>query len=453
MNLFLKIFLWFWVALILVAGAITIVNRTVQTEPLNRQMQSFADDIMNVQSETAAQIYNTEGLVGLNKFLDRLQISKRIIRVGLFNERGEQIAGEPFELNTANVFKKSLNSDKTEIDRSNADSLFAKRTQLGSGETVVLVTLWKRPNYNGYFYPSERQIYRLLAIILVAGLFSFGLARYLSSPITKLRMATQKFANGDLQTRVGEKIGKGRDEISKLAHDFDEMAERIETLVTSEKRLTQDISHELRSPLARLNVALELAKVKANPETMPQIRRIETESFRLNEMISQLLTLSKLETGSQSFDKTEVNLTKVFEQVASDADFEANAKNKRVKILQNDSVKVFGNEILLRSAVENVIRNAVRYTPENTNVEVSLKQENKTARIVVRDFGEGVPEEDLEKLFRPFYRVNAARDRKTGGIGLGLAIAERAINAHHGLVKAKNLENGFVVVINLPNLK
>ena len=437
----------------MVAGAITLVNRTVQTEPLNRQMQSFADDIMNVQSETAAQIYNAEGIEGLNRFLDRLQISKRIMRVGLFNSKGEQIAGESFEENTENVFKNSLSSDKTEIDRSNANSLFAKKTELSSGETVVLVTLWKRPNFNGYFYPSERQFYRLLAIVFIAGLFSYSLARYLTSPIAELRMATQKFANGDLQTRVGEKIGKGRDEISNLARDFDEMAERIETLVTSEKRLTQDISHELRSPLARLNVALELAKGKANPETMPQIERIETESFRLNEMISQLLTLSKLETNSQSFDKTEVNLTKVFEQVAADADFEANAKNKSVKILQNDQVKVFGNEILLRSAIENVIRNAVRYTPENTSVEISLKEENKNARIVIRDFGEGVPEEDLEKLFRPFYRVQTARDRKTGGIGLGLAIAERAVNAHHGLIKAKNLEKGFIVVINLPNLK
>ena len=453
MSLFLKIFLWFWVALILVAGAITLVNRTVQTEPLNRQMQSFADDIMNVQAETSAQIYNTEGLVGLNKFLDRLQVSKRIIRVGLFDSNGKQIAGKPFEVNTKNIFAESLNSDKTEIDRTNSNSLFAKRTRFSNGEKAVLITLWKSPNFNSYFYPSERQFYRLLAIIFIAGLFSYGLARYLTSPIAKLRMATQKFASGDLQTRVSEEIGKGRDEISNLARDFDEMAERIETLVTSEKRLTQDISHELRSPLARLNVALELAKVKANAETMPQIERIEKESFRLNEMISQLLTLSKLETGSQSFDKTEVNLTKVFEQVASDADFEANAKNKQVKILQNDSVKVFGNEILLRSAIENVIRNAVRYTPENSNVEISLKEENKSARIIIRDFGEGVPEEDLEKLFRPFYRVQTARDRKTGGIGLGLAIAERAVNAHHGLIKAKNLENGFVVVVTLPNLK
>jgi len=220
--------------------------------------------------------------------------------------------------------------------------------------------------------------------------------------------------------------------------------------VTSEKRLTQDISHELRSPLARLNVALELAKNKSSAETLPLIGRIETESQRLNEMISQLLVLSKLETGSENFQKREINLTKLFEQIIADADFEAKGNEKAVKILQKDAVRVFGNETLLRSAIENVLRNAVRYTADKTTVEVKLSAENKRAVVSVRDYGAGVPEAEIKKLFRPFYRVNAARERKTGGIGLGLAIAERAVHAHQGTIKAQNTENGLAVEISLP---
>ena len=169
-------------------------------------------------------------------------------------------------------------------------------------------------------------------------------------------------------------------------------------------------------------------------------------------MISRLLTLSKLETNSNGFEKREINLTKLFEQVVTDADFEAQANQKSVKILQKAETKVFGNENLLRSAVENVLRNAVRYTKENTNVEVSLEKRNQNAVITVRDFGSGVPETELKKLFRPFYRVQTARDRKSGGIGLGLAIAERAVHAHGGTIEAQNLENGLSVKISLPSL-
>ncbi len=189
--------------------------------------------------------------------------------------------------------------------------------------------------------------------------------------------------------RALAEIGKRDDELAKLARDFDEMAERIETLITSEKRLTQDISHELRSPLARLNVALELARFKANAETKPMLERIENESNRLNEMLSRLLMLSKLETGSGNFEKHGSQSDKIIEQIVSDADFEAQANDKSVKILEKNEVKVFGNENLLRSAVENVLRNAVKYTKIKQLLKFRLTNGGKNAKIIVRDFGAG----------------------------------------------------------------
>jgi two-component system sensor histidine kinase CpxA len=196
-----------------------------------------------------------------------------------------------------------------------------------------------------------------------------------------------------------------------------------------------------------MNVALEIAKQKSNGDSSPLLARIEAESVRLNEMISSLLTLSKLESGSGDFERTQINFKKLVEQVASDADFEANAVGKSVKVTRADGCRIVGNESLIRSAVENVLRNAVRYTREGTSVEVGLKASNGKSMVTVEDHGGGVPEDELEKLFRPFYRVGEARERKTGGIGIGLAIAEQAIKAHKGTIRARNTGDGLAVEI------
>ncbi|MDQ2746473.1 MAG: ATP-binding protein [Acidobacteriota bacterium] len=447
MTLFLKIFLWFWLAMALIVGALTFVAWTQQNEPVVRQWQTVVGETANVHAQTAAQIYDAEGKAGLDVFLERLENAGRITAIGLYKENGEQISGSDIKFDVKSILGKSLASGTAEFERNEKSSLIARKTSLKSGETVVLVTQWERPQSPNFFPLSQSQILRILAVILTAGLVCYALALYMTAPISKLRQAARQFAGGDLHTRLDV---RRRDELGELAREFDQMAERIETLVTSEKRLTQDISHELRSPLARLNVALELARGKANPETQKLIERIAVESNRLNEMISRLLVLSKLETGSENFEKHEINLTKVFEQTVADADFEAQGNNKSVKIRQKDEVKVFGNETLLRSAIENVLRNAVRYTKEETAVEVKLTKNGKTATVLIKDYGAGVPEEELDKLFRPFYRVNTARDRKTGGIGLGLAIAERAVHAHHGSIKAKNISDGLAVEIILP---
>ncbi len=447
MTLFLKIFLWFWLAMALIAGALVFVAWTQQNEPVVRQWQTVVGETMNVHAQTAAQIFDAEGVAGLDKFLERLENSGRITAIGLFRENGEQISGGNIKFDVKSVLEKSLTSDAAEFERTEARSLIAKKTSLKSGATVVLITQWERPLQPSFFPLSQRQILQILAVILTAGIVCYALALYMTAPISRLRQAARRFAGGDLHTRLDIKRS---DELGELAREFDEMAERIETLVTSEKRLTQDISHELRSPLARLNVALELARNKANPETAGLLERIETESNRLNTMISRLLVLSKLETGSENFEKREINLTKIFEQTVADADFEARGNNKSVKITRKDSVQVFGSETLLRSAIENVLRNAVRYTKDETTVAVKLIKNGKNAVVTVADCGAGVPEDELGKLFRPFYRVNTARDRKSGGIGLGLAIAERAVHAHRGAIKASNTGNGLAVEITLP---
>ncbi len=229
------------------------------------------------------------------------------------------------------------------------------------------------------------------------------------------------------------------------------MAQRLESMVKAQQRLLGDISHELRSPLARLGVALGLARQRSGAEANGALDRIERESDNLNEMISQLLTLTRLESGTDGRKPSEVDLAALVRDVAEDADFEARSLNRSVQVVWTEKCSINGVEELLRSAVENVVRNAVRYTPEGTAVEVALRRQNgggdRFALISVRDRGKGVPEESLEKIFRPFYRTEDARDRQSGGgTGLGLAITERAVRMHGGTVEARNAKDGGLSV-------
>jgi len=233
------------------------------------------------------------------------------------------------------------------------------------------------------------------------------------------------------------------------------MAAQIETLVMSQRRLLGDISHELRSPLVRLSVALGLVKRRAETEApglIEPLNRIERESERLNDLIGQLLTLTRLETSPGDVAKTPIVLQDLIGQIVADADFEAQAGNRKVEFPNPEECKVWGNVELLQSAIENVVRNGVHYTAENTTVSVTLRcAKEGGALISVRDHGKGVPVEALNDLFRPFYRVADARDRRTGGTGLGLAISERAVRLHGGTITAANApEGGLVVEIMLP---
>lgn len=449
MKLFLKIFLWFLAAVAVSNAVIYFVTRTFQTEPLISRFQRSTRNQMNIYGGTATQIARAEGAEGLNTYLARLQGQDSTRKVVLVGGDGKVWFGPENEIaDVSEIVRQAIKTGEVQTDFTAEErSLGASPVDLPDGERLALVFQWERGTPPSLFWGSTLAYMRLAGLLLTGVVLCWLLALYLTSPIRKLREATNKFAGGDLTTRVAEKVGRRRDEISDLARDFDSMAERIESLVMSQQRLNRDISHELRSPLARMNVALEMARQRATPETMPQLTRIENESFRLNEMISRLLTLSKLETGSQDFDRHELNLKGLVEQIASDADFEAKARNRSVRVVQADDCRVIGSENLLHSAIENILRNAVRYTKEGTAVDVSLSNGNGRAVITIADHGEGVPEMELKNLFKPFYRVEEARDRGSGGTGLGLAIAEQAVKLHKGTISAKNTEDGLEVEI------
>ncbi len=454
MKLFLKIFLWFLVAIAMMMGVLIFVTRTFQTEPMFARWQRNAKTQMTIYGGTTTQIYNAEGEIGLKAYLARQKDSESIKEIGLVDTSGNAIYGEassPVAYDDA--VGRANTSGTSEIDVSPEDAAYGVvPVAFADGKRFVLVVRWSPPRTPSLFFDSWVGYMRLLGILLTGVVVCLALALYLTSPIRRLREATQKLAAGDLRARVATRSVKRRDELADLARDFDDMAERIESLITSQQRLTQDISHELRSPLARMNVALEIAKQKSNPETLPMLERIETESTRLNEMISRILMLAKLESGSDDYEQRRIDLTELVKDVAADADFEAQAKGKVVEVSSADKCIVMGSENLLRSAIENVLRNAVRYTADRTVVDVSLSTANGHAVLKVSDHGGGVPEDELANLFRPFYRVGEDRTRKTGGIGLGLAIAERAVKAHKGKISAANFNGGLQVEIKLDTI-
>lgn len=295
--------------------------------------------------------------------------------------------------------------------------------------------------------PNPAGPWRFVVIVLTMGLVCYTLARHLTDPILKLRQATNELAAGNLAARVGPHLTGRRDELADLGRDFDLMAERIESLRTAERRLLGDISHELRSPLARLQVTLDLAEDSANAEMREYLGHIGEEADELNSMIDQLLTLTRLENASPDMLMSDkVDLGELVQRVCSDCAFEAKARGGEVTLTENAACEIKGNGQLLRSAIENVVRNALLHAGKTPRVEAALQVAGKQIKITIRDFGPGVPAEALDKLFNPFYRVAEARDRQSGGVGLGLSITERAMKVHGGEVAAENAPGGGLLI-------
>jgi len=282
--------------------------------------------------------------------------------------------------------------------------------------------------------------------MMAAGVFlCYLLAYYLTYPVRKLQRAVERFGRGDLSARSAT---RRRDELGELGRTFDRMADRIQTLLDAEHRLLLDISHELRSPLARLRVAVELARSGQNREA--HLDRIDREAERLNSLVGGLLQVTRAEGDPESLRREPVRLDRLLGELVADSSLEAESRGNEVRLVGGQPVTVQGEPELLRRAIENVIRNAIRHAPEGTAVEVGLEAGDGRCTLRIRDYGRGVPEEALPRIFDAFYRVETDRDRASGGAGLGLSIARRAVELHKGTIRARNAGPGLVVEIDLP---
>jgi signal transduction histidine kinase len=450
--LFWKIFLSFWLVQAAFIGATALLLRRALPEARSPALSNEAN-LVTFCARDAVNIYERSGSVALEDYLQRLQQTSGV-HLSIVDFRGVPISRAPLSHEEQVVAERASQSQRLERSGGVDKPLLADPIVLEGGYQLVVVAEMPRPDPPAR--PPATQPLRDLALgVVISGIVCFGLARYLTAPIERLRMAAQQLSRGDLSARAGKENERRSDEIADLVGDFDKMAVQIQSLIYAQRRLISDVSHEFRSPLTRINLALEPMRKIDNPRVATAIERVERETGRLDEMVRKLLVLSRLEAEGQLVEKSDLQLNELLQQIVVDADFEAQAEHRRVVLRQLENCHVVGNKDMLRSAFENVIRNAIRYTNAESDVEVTVQRgtedEGSTVIVRVRDHGPGVPPESLDALFRPFYRLDDSRERKTGGVGLGLSITKQAVILHGGRVEAANAQDGGLeITITLP---
>ncbi len=449
-GLFGKIFLSFWLTMIAVGVVIAWTTAQLGGEKIppmiERAQNQFAED-----AARAEEVLLTGGIAGLRDWLDNTDHT-RSMRVFVFDASGREALGQTVPGQLQRFARISPDESPRGEGPRERRRLIVQAVPVPGEGVYRLVMLFKPPHPIWHLFTIQG----LLAALVLSGLVCLGLARYLSGPVRRLRTATQGLAGGNLAIRVGEVLGRRRDELGGLGRDFDRMADRVQMLIESQQRLLRDVSHELRSPLARLQAALGLARQRTDGRANEELDRIEREAERLNELIGQVLSLARLDGGANDGSREPVELAALIDTIKADAAFEAGQRARQVVSLRSVPLTIDGHPELLHSAIENVVRNAVHYTAEGTAVAIALDEDtaDRQAVITVRDHGPGVDEALLVKIFDPFFRASEARDRASGGHGLGLAIARRAITLHGGTIAAANrADGGLAVTIRLPLAK
>ena len=445
-RLFWKIFLPFW-----------ILQTCIMLFLAYRVHASFGPDrpwwvqperrAVPVLARYATWRYSTRGQDGLRELLHDIALEKRSA-YWLFDDHMTELSGFWMPPDAKESVQRALRSEG--IARGRNGTFIVEKLTNDKGRVFVFA--------GEFFAPpllNQLPVSMLVAILfssLLTSLLCAVLAQYLTRPILRLRDAAHAIARGNLEARAGLSGSTRRDEIADLVKDFDTMAGEIRDLVESNKRMLMGASHDLRSPISRIRVALSLASTAPEPERQELLDRIEVELLRLNGMIEQILTVARIESGQIKPVSSQISLNQVIGEAVEDARFEASQSNVEIVYDENWSeLTMTGEENMLRSAFENVLRNAIFYSGDSGRVEISVAVADGLANISVRDNGPGVPEAALPKLFNPFYRVDDARNTSTGGTGLGLSIVSGAVKFHNGRVCAHNLQpHGLEILIELP---
>lgn len=429
-RLFWKIFLWFWLALLLLNFAVGWGVKIYLEQ--TRQPDGGS---LQTRVEALALAFEHENRTRARTLLEEMHRDDHL-PVFVIDESGRDLLDRPLP-----PFLES------QLSRGDLDprQFHLTRVALPSGERYQVIA----PRQSFSRRLASTPVWLALAITLVIStLVCYGLARYLSNPVRKLSSATRRLSGGDLGVRVGRL--KRRDEIADLAGDFDRMADKIQQLLDARKQLLEDVSHELRSPLARLQVALALA-VRNDPEGRreTEFQRIGRDLDRLESLIGEILALSRLNTIT--YDQEELPLTELVEEILEDCRREAGIRDCTIETQLTPGVTFYGSRELLRRAVENLVRNAVQFSNAGGQVDVRLTENRDRVEIRVGDRGPGIPEGSAEVMFEPFVRIDPARQRQSGGHGLGLAIARKAVELHGGHIAAANRSGGGLEIrITLP---
>jgi signal transduction histidine kinase len=425
-----KILGWFLLTIAISLGVFTMTARSAADRSIREKGTPFMR-MLAMQVNDARQTYETEGSAKLAEYLTKLHQFMGAEHYLVDSEGIDLVTGE----NRSDLLS---NAKPPEIGPVRSGDRFVI-TKSTADEKYRLVVIGPPPLSPWTFAP-----YFVLVLAVVA-LLCWVLAVTIASPLRRMATAVERFGSGDLSVRLHL---QRKDEFGELARTFDTMADRIQTLMMAERRLLQDVSHELRSPLARLSFAAEL--VKTAPDRHVAVARLQKEIERLTDLVSALIQVTRAEGDPAARRAEQIDLSELVREIAEDCGIEALARHCQINIDSTAGIQIVGDPELVRRAIENVVRNAVRYSPESSIIHVRVFRSGDYARAAVRDYGPGVPDYALSKIFSPFFRVDDTRNSETGGIGLGLAIASRALQLHHGTIAASNANPGLEITMDFP---
>ena len=421
-SLFGRILLWLVVTIVITASGVALIGAFSNSFNQRPSPSLFLDE--------AGYFYRLDGARGVAEYLQRVRGKAGPEAFITYDDGRDLVSGTD-----RSGLVQQARRGRLPFVMEGSRFFFYEHDREGHWFFIETPPLWGRQWINRVW---------MLGIVI---LFCYVLARHLTAPLRRLQSAVERFGQGDFSTRVES---TRQDEVGQLSKTFDQMAGRIQSLLASQRNLLRDISHELRSPLSRLSVAVELARSQSqNAKALDQIER---EAERLNVLVGQVLSLARTENVELTLDYVPIDLNSTVQDLVNLYAIEARQRNCRIIVDATANITVNADEELLRRALENVVRNALRYAPSGTDIAIRLEASTESVRFRITDRGPGVPAESLARIFEPFYRVDQARNRDTGGTGLGLAIAKRAIESHAGEIHAKNLDDGFEVEIILPRM-
>lgn len=447
-TLYAKIFAWFWLTLTVGSLLVLAVTFTTGTQLLGRRWMRLTQDMY---ARSAVDFYVSGGRPALERYLDTLRTGSGL-NACLLDGPTRKPLGGTLPPHVDEVLSATAAADASSFRLGFVWTAASPVWDQGHLYYFVIEVRPLRGFLDGRTF-SAPLVGRLSLVFAVAGIFSFFLARHIIAPVRAMQTAAQELAAGNLRSRVLPAIGPREDELADMARSFDQMADRIQMLIQRRQEMLADISHELRSPLTRVSVSLELLR----RGEMDVIDKMESDLDQMNAMIGQILLLTRLDLQPEQRAYALVDLVPIVRSIAADAEFEIQYNDKRVTVEAPPACMVRGDANLLRSCIENVVRNAAHYTARGTAVEIALRSvphagHPAQCEVIVQDHGPGVPETALPFLFDPFFRVSESRDLREGGTGLGLSISHRIAALHQGTISAANRsdQRGLAVRLRLP---
>lgn len=435
-RMFWKLFLALWLSIMTFAVVVSWINQTVI---LRNAVEEPAEAFQSRVDRFTQKLTRDLSKGNTQDARKTLQILPRGLRNHIFvlDQQGRELSGRD------RLLKRNRKA-RVRINR--------KIVRDASGSEYTLVTVSRLPP-RPLLAPGPQGVgMRLGVAAIISALVSLLLARYLAAPLDHLSRASRALATGDLATRVGAPLEKRNDEFGQLARDMDEMAGRLQVSQQANRRLLRDVSHELRSPLARLRVALEIARNKDQSLVVEELNRIELESGRLEQLVDEVLTLLRETSGPHELKLERFELGELLHDLVNNVNYEVNEAGFSVDLQASENMLIDADRELLWRTFENLLRNAIVHSGEQPGIVITAtKSSANELKVCVSDSGPGIPESHINRIFEPFYRVDEARNRRSGGHGLGLAIAASAVRRHGGTISAANQPGGgLVVTVTLP---